>query len=198
MTILVGTTASRFPENFKQKVGREAKALNYKQLLHSSPRGGPEGGKSPSVSLQSKHPVRLQTAPAFFPQGFQREGAQSTLGDLSGGTARAASSFPSPCAPPAQIVPWKEGKNQSCAGFMHPAFPALRTRGGGAASVPAGTGIYKKLCKADPSKKIRFRVGFQTRPLQGGQDPLPTPGSHWSLVLQRDRHRAPRIHSYLG
>lgn len=58
--------------------------------------------------------------------------------------------------------------------------------------MPAGTGIYKKLCKADPSKKRRFRVGFQTRPLQGGQDPLPTPGSHWSLVLQRDRHRAPR------
>lgn len=113
MTILVGTTASRFPENFKQKVGREAKALNYKQLLHSSPRGGPEGGKSPSVSLQSKHPVRLQTAPAFFPQGFQHEGAQSTLGDLSGGTARAASSFPSPCAPPALLVPWKEGKSRA-------------------------------------------------------------------------------------
>lgn len=123
MTILVGTTASGFPENIKQKVGREAKALNYKQLLHSSPRGGPKGGKSPSVSLQSKHPVRLQTAPAFFPQGFQHEGAQSTLGDLSGGTARAASSFPSPCAPPALLVPWKEGKKPELCRFHAPGVP---------------------------------------------------------------------------
>lgn len=99
---------------------------------------------------------------------------------------------PLPALPLPSSCPGRKEKNQSCAGFMHPAFPALRTRGGGAASVPAGTGIYKKLCKADPSKKIRFRVGFQTRPLQGGQDLLLTPGSQWSLVLQRDRHRAPR------